>query len=197
MASSSKYVRLSKDAEYTDPVTMNKVDSKEAYYLKPDVSGSKIRHVYHKSTLDRILGSNRKAKSPITRHEFYRTNIRQAPRDGYLHPDLVRKKFQLVFNDRDTWKYTFTAIPPGSRIDYLLNDDNSLTVTKRPGGSSGKRTYQMNINMSLVFSDSKYVERAMSSLVDLVSQSGTMISVDGSRIYKPASSGNRGPNRYA
>lgn len=79
IASNRRYDRISGDTNYTDPITKNSVNPKEAYYLKPDVSDTKIHHVYHKSTLQRILGSNRKAKSPITRRDFFQSNIREAP----------------------------------------------------------------------------------------------------------------------
>jgi len=184
IASNRRYDRISGDTNYTDPITKNSVNPKEAYYLKPDVSDTKIHHVYHKSTLQRILGSNRKAKSPITRRDFFQSNIREAPRDGYIHPELAGKKFQHVFLERDTLKHTFSAIQPGTRLDYLLSDDNSLTIYKKPGGSSGNRVYSMNVNLTLTYPDKKNVEKALTSLVDVVGQSGNIISVKGNRVYR-------------
>lgn len=187
MSHTVPYNRLASNTTYTDPVTMNRVNPDEAVYIPADSTNHKIRHVYHRSTLNRILNGERKAKSPITRREFYRANIKRVPRDSRLHPELEDKKFQLVFSMNDTHKHTYTTVKPGSRLDFLMTDDNSLTVRKHTGGSSGNRDYTMNVNLKLEFNDSKRLENAMRKLIDVVGQSTTIISVTGTRVVKPAS----------
>jgi hypothetical protein len=166
---------------------MNTVASDEAVYIPTDVTNHKIRHVYHRSTLDRILEGQRKAKSPLTRKEFYRADIKRVPRDSRLHPELENKKFQLVFEMKDTHKYTYPTVKPGHRLDFLLSDDNSLTIKKHTGGSSGNRHYSMNVNLKLEFNEVKRLEYALRKLIDVVGNSTSIISVTGSRVVKPSS----------
>ena len=185
MVQKNKLDRLVKNANYTDPITMTKVSKDDAVYLKPNASNGKIRHVYHRSTLERIKGTNRTGRSPMSRTTFTAQDIRPAPITGRLHPDLKNKKVQMVFQDDDTIKYTYPVIRPGSRIDYFMDGpNNSLTIYKKKAGSSGNRYYQVNVALQLEAKGDKGVENILRSMVDMVGQSTDIISVTGTRVVK-------------
>ena len=162
--------RVASNINFTDPITYTNVNSRNAWYIKPNTTRHTIRTVYHKSTLNRIVGNARNAPSPITRRRFTKDNITQVPVLGRLHPELSGKDFKTVFTDHDTLKYTYAPIKPGCRIDFTLDgDNNSITMYKRPGvGSPGNRVYQVNINlkMDVKADDMERVLRHLANAVD-------------------------------
>ena len=181
----SKLDRPVTNMNYTDPVTMTPVDKDDAVYLKPNATNHKIRHVYHRSTLERIKGNNRLGRSPITRESFTTQDIREAPVLGRLHPELKNKKVQLVFQDEDTFKYTYPLIKPGSRMDYILDGDtNSLTIYKKQTGSSGNRFYQVNVSLQLEARGDKGVENILKNMTNMVAHSTDIIGVKGTRVVR-------------
>jgi len=177
--------RLAANVNFTDPITYTNVDNRNAWYIKPNTTGHTIRTVYHKSTLNRIIGNASGAPSPITRHRFTKDNITPVPVLGRLHPDLAGKDFKTVFTDRDTHKYTYSSIKPGCRMDFTLDgDNNSITMYKRPGiGSSGNRQYQVNINLKMDVKDAD-MERALRHLANAVDASQTSRKVLRTRVIR-------------
>lgn len=176
------------DEEYEDPVTMNSVNPREAYYIASNATGaggSRIRHVFHKSTLDQILGTSAQAPSPLTRKPFRRSDIKKAPLPGRLHPQLENKKVQVVFKHQDTMQHTFSRLRPGQRIDFITSEPEkiSVTVTKLDKGSPGNRTYRMNVNMDMNFTNSS-IRHALNSLADVVGQSTEIVNVTSSRVVR-------------
>jgi len=181
--------RVHGDVEYEDPVTLNRVDPRNAYYLRENTTGqnhSRIRTLYHKSTLDRIIGSENQGVSPITRRSFRRSDILKAPVPGRVHPELEGQLVSTVLRQRDTAKHTYTRLTPGQRVDLLSSNPEalSITVTKLNQGTPQSRSYRTNVNMSMEFTESG-MKGFLQSLADVVDKSTDRVTLTGSRVVRP------------
>lgn len=135
------------EVDRTDPVTLNDIDMKKAYYLRSDVSNNgRIKAMYKKTTLDRVLRTD--ARSPLTRKPFFRTDIAQVPRMGRVHPDLLGKNMETVLSHDDTKMYTWNVLKKGQTATFLTNDDGAtkLKVKKVEPASDGSRQYEVSID---------------------------------------------------
>lgn len=180
--------RVHGDVQYKDPVTLDEVDPRNAYYLRENASGqnhSRIRTLYHKSTLERILGNSNRASSPITRRAFQRSDILKAPVAGRVHPDLEGKPMSTVLKDKDTARHTYTRLKAGQRLDMITSNPDALsvTVTKLNKGTPQNRTYRTNVTMSMEFSEAG-MKAFLQSLGDAVSKSNTNVSLATSRVVR-------------
>lgn len=138
--------RAKKNVDRRDPVTFDNVDPKKAYYLRPDAPNGHIKAVYKKTTLDKLLATN--ARSPITRRQFFRTDIGHVPRTGHVHPDLLGKNIETVLTHDDTRQNTWQSLKKGQTIKFVLNDDGATTfkIKKVEPATDGSRQWQVTFD---------------------------------------------------
>lgn len=74
---------LSRNLNWTDPIGLNKVKPRRAYYLQPNANaaGGTVHTVYSLRSLNRWLGGKGETTSPQTRIPYTRNNIRRVRRN--------------------------------------------------------------------------------------------------------------------
>jgi surface protein len=76
--------RLHPDANAYDPVVLNRVPLNEARVIAGDVDkNARIRHIFHKNTMEGMLASGRTLRHPMTRTVFKKSHI--VPLRDVLH----------------------------------------------------------------------------------------------------------------
>lgn len=177
------HVRSVAKMKRVDPITLAKVSWDNAYYIRQDAIGKRIRHIYQKGSLDRLFAKNQNsATSPITGKRFHKSDVLKTPFPGRVHPDLEGKKIQTVLRSMDTKDHVAPRLHMNQRVDILMDQPNmSLTIQKVERDSPVRR-YKVNIQFQLDVYGKNRMDAMLDAIASVLDQSTNKIHVTGSRL---------------